>query len=78
MVSAASLQRPLLLIHGTADDNVYFSHSVNLSNALFRAGRTHDFLPLTGFTHMVADPQVTQMLYQRIVSFLIEHLQQKT
>lgn len=68
------LERPLLLIHGTADDNVYFVNSVKLSNALFRAGKQHDFLLLSDFTHMVADPLVTQRLYERIRAFFQEHL----
>ena len=69
------LTRPLLIIHGTADDNVYFAHSLKMSNELFRAGRKHDFLPLSGFTHMVADPLVTTRLYNRIVAYFVEHLQ---
>jgi len=64
---AEQLRRPLLLIHGTDDDNVYFQHSLKLANALFRAGKSFDFLPLAGFTHMVADPVVTQRLYRRIL-----------
>jgi dipeptidyl-peptidase-4 len=71
---ADKLQRPLLIIHGTADDNVYFLHSMKLCDALFRAGKPYDFLPLTGFTHMVPDPIVTQRLNQRIAAFFIEHL----
>ena len=53
---AADLRRPLLLIHGTADDNVYPRHSLRLIDALFRAGKPVDFLPLNSFTHMVPDP----------------------
>lgn len=68
LTSAKDLRRPLLLIHGTADDNVYFFHSLKLSSALFRAGREHEFLPLVGMTHMVTDPTATQMLYQRILA----------
>jgi dipeptidyl-peptidase-4 len=71
---AAKLQRPLLLIHGTSDDNVYFAHSLRLSDALFRAGRRHEFLPLTNFTHLVPDPLVTRRLYGRIAAFLREGL----
>ena len=67
---AKNLSRPLLIIHGTDDDNVYFCHSLKLSNALFRAGKAHDFLPLGGFTHMVTDPLVTTRLYERILSYL--------
>jgi dipeptidyl-peptidase 4 len=44
-----------------------------LSEALFRAGRSFEFLPLAGFTHMVPDPLVTRRLYGRIASFLEEH-----
>lgn len=68
------LRRPLLIIHGTADDNVYFLHSVKISDALFRAGRTHQFLPLAGFTHMVPDPQVTQRLYGTMAQFFETNL----
>jgi len=71
---AKELEKPLLLIHGTADDNVYFSHSLKMSNALFRAGKVHDFLALSDFTHMVADPLVTTRLYQRIVDYFLKHL----
>src|SRR5690606_10765090 len=71
---AKDLRRPLLIVHGTADDNVYFSHALKMSDALFRAGRDHDFLPLAGFTHMVPDPLVTTRLYERIVSHLAAHL----
>lgn len=68
------LTRPLLIIHGTADDNVYFMHALKMSNELFRHGKDHELLPLSDFTHMVADPLVTRRLYERIVSFLVRNL----
>jgi dipeptidyl-peptidase-4 len=71
---APNLKGSLLLIHGTADDNVYFLHSLKLSNELFRNGRPHDLLPLAGFTHMLPDPLVTERLWQRIVGFFREKL----
>lgn len=71
---AKDLQRPLLIVHGTADDNVYFSHALKMSDALFRAGKEHDFLPLAGFTHMVPDPLVTTRLYTRITDYLAASL----
>ncbi len=67
-------QRPLLLIHGTADDNVYFMHSLKLSNALFRAGKPHALLPLPNFTHMVPEAIVTQRLWERIATHFKENL----
>jgi dipeptidyl-peptidase-4 len=74
LTHAAKLERPLLIVHGTVDDNVYFLHSMKMSQALFRAGKRFDFLPLAGFTHMVPDPLVTQRLYGRIADFFDEHV----
>jgi dipeptidyl-peptidase-4 len=71
---ADGLSRPLLLVHGTADDNVYFRHTLKLTDALFRAGKEFEVLPLSGLTHMVPDPVVTQRLYSRIVSHFHKHL----
>ncbi|HVP14887.1 MAG TPA: DPP IV N-terminal domain-containing protein [Terriglobales bacterium] len=72
--SASRLARPLLIVHGTDDDNVHFIHSLKLCDALFRAGEPFEFLPLSGFTHMVTDPVVTQRLYGRVAGFMKEHL----
>jgi dipeptidyl-peptidase-4 len=44
--------RPLLIIHGLADDNVFVAHSLRLSSALLAAGYPHSVLPLYGVTHM--------------------------
>ena len=71
---AEKLDRPLLLMHGTADDNVYFFHSLKLVNALFRAGRPFEFVPLVGFTHSVPDPLMTVRIYDRLVAFFDERL----
>lgn len=67
---AAQLERPLLLIHGTSDDNVYFTHALKMHEALFRAGRDHDFVVLAGSTHMVADIEVARALEGRTLRFL--------
>jgi dipeptidyl-peptidase-4 len=72
---AARLARPLLVVHGTDDDNVYFLHSLKLMDALFRAGRPAQLLPLPGFTHRVADPVVTEQLNRRTLRFLLDVLQ---
>jgi dipeptidyl-peptidase-4 len=74
LLDKTDLKRPLLLIHGTADDNVYFFHTLKLSHALFMAGRDHDVLPLSGLTHMVADPTATTALYGRIARFFETNL----
>ncbi|MBN9521355.1 S9 family peptidase [bacterium] len=72
---AAKLERPLLLVHGTADDNVYYRHTLRLSDALFRAGRPFEALALPGVTHMYsADPVVMERLWARNASFFRQHL----
>jgi len=68
------LARPLLIIHGTVDDNVYFMHSLKLTDALFRAGKNFEFLPLSSFTHMVPDPLVTDRIESRTLNFFLQHL----
>jgi len=52
---APHLLRPLMLVHGYTDDNVFFAHAIQMSAAFFKHGRDHTFLPLGG-THMLADP----------------------
>jgi dipeptidyl-peptidase-4 len=65
---APKLSRPFLLIHGLTDDNVYFQHSVQLSEALFQAGKNFNFLPLLG-THMVSEPLLRLRRQTRIIEF---------
>ena len=71
LTHAAGLTRPLLLIHGTADDNVYFFQSLKLAEALLRAGRSFDFLPLPRVTHQIADPALREQVWQRVAGFLL-------
>lgn len=67
-------KRPILFMHGTADDNVYFLHTLKLSDALFRAGKPHSVLPLSNFTHMVPEPLVMQRQLERVATFFKETL----
>jgi dipeptidyl-peptidase 4 len=71
---APKLQRPLLLIHGTSDDNVVFAHTLRLSSALLAAGRPHAVLPLSGVTHMTPQEVVAENLQLLQVRFLKESL----
>jgi dipeptidyl-peptidase 4 len=67
---AAGLRRPLLLIHGLADDNVVAAHTLRLSAALLSAGRPHTVLPLSGVTHMTPQEQVAENLLLLQVDFV--------
>jgi dipeptidyl-peptidase-4 len=71
---AKDLSRPLLILHGTADDNVFFVHSLKLADALFHAGKSFDFVPLARQTHIVRDPKIQLAYWDRIFAFFRQNL----
>jgi dipeptidyl-peptidase-4 len=71
---ASKLERPLLIIHGLADDNVVVAHSLALSRALLEAGRPHRVLPLSGVTHVTSQEVVAENLLNFEVAFFREAL----
>ncbi|MET9729858.1 prolyl oligopeptidase family serine peptidase [Streptomyces sp. NPDC006458] len=66
----AEPHRPLMIVHGIADDNVVVAHALRLSSALLSAGRPHEVLPLSGVTHMTPQEQVAENLLLLQVDFL--------
>jgi dipeptidyl-peptidase 4 len=66
---AGGLRRPLLLIHGLADDNVHPRHTLLLSRELLASSREHSTLMLPGVTHMVWQPPVIAGMLQAQVDF---------
>jgi dipeptidyl-peptidase-4 len=70
ILDAARLSRPLLLVHGLADDNVVVAHTLRLSAALLAAGRPHEVLPLPRTTHMPTDEAVAENLLLHQLDFL--------
>ncbi|WP_405901688.1 alpha/beta fold hydrolase [Streptomyces sp. NBC_00727] len=67
---AAEQVRPMMIIHGLADDNVVVAHSLRFSSALLAAGRPHEVLPLSGVTHMTPQEKVAENLLLLQVNFL--------
>ncbi|MEU9110372.1 prolyl oligopeptidase family serine peptidase [Streptomyces sp. NPDC048483] len=67
---AVEPHRPVLIVHGLADDNVVVAHALRLSSALLAAGRPHEVLPLSGVTHMTPQEQVAENLLLLQVDFL--------
>lgn len=68
------LRRPLLLIHGLADDNVAVAHTLRFSAELLAAGKPHSVLPLPGATHLPADDTVNAQLLHFQRDFLLDAL----
>jgi dipeptidyl-peptidase-4 len=71
---AAALSRPLLLIHGIADDNVVAANTLQLSQRLTEAGRLHAVLPLTGVTHMTPQEAVAEHMLTVQIDFIRQAL----
>jgi len=71
---AKNLTRPLLLIHGVADDNVFVSNTAQLSQALTAAGKEHEVEYLTGVTHMTPQEEVAENLLLLQLDFLKKSL----
>jgi dipeptidyl-peptidase-4 len=75
--AVATAVRPLLIIHGLADDNVFVAHSLRLSSALLAAGYPHSVLPLSGVTHMTPQEVVAENLLLLQVAFLRDALSRR-
>jgi dipeptidyl-peptidase-4 len=73
---AKTLRRPLLLLHGMADDNVLFTHSTALMKALQDAGRPFDLMTYPGAKHaLLRRPDTGRHALLQIVEFFDAHLQ---
>ncbi|MET7986239.1 prolyl oligopeptidase family serine peptidase [Streptomyces sp. NPDC005281] len=70
LAEPADTHRPLMIVHGLADDNVVVAHALRLSSALLAAGRPHEVLPLSGVTHMTPQETVAENLLLLQVDFL--------
>lgn len=74
MDRAAGLSRPLMLVHGLADDNVVAAHTLALSGELLAHKHAHTVLPLSGVTHMTPQEIVSENLMLLAVEFFNENL----
>lgn len=66
---AAALSRPLLLVHGTADDNVLFDNTLKLSEALQNAGKAFDVMIYPGKAHGIAGRAAQRHVWETLTRF---------
>ena len=71
---AAALQGRLLLIHGSADDNVHYRNFVEYSEALVQQGKQFDMHVYTNRNHFIYGGQTRNHLYRRITEFFLKNL----
>lgn len=71
---AGLLAKPLLLVHGTADDNVLFEHSLRLIEALQNEGRLFDTAIYPGKAHSLNGKKTRLHLYRTLDAFFARHL----
>lgn len=74
LTHAAKLGPKLLIVHGTADDNVHMQQSIAFADALNKARKEYVFVPFAGMKHGPRDPATRHAVHQRLVSFFEEHL----
>jgi len=68
------LHGELLLIHGTADDNVHLRNASEYSEALVQADKQFDMHIYTNRNHSIYGGNTTKHLLTRVTNFFIEHL----
>ena len=63
----------LLLIHGTADDNVHFQHTAEMARVLNRCGKRYDMMVYPDQNHSMR-PDAMQAVRQKMIDYTLEHL----
>ena len=71
---AALLKRPLLIVHGTADDNVLFEHSLRLAHALEDEGALFELAIYPGKAHGIAGKKSQLHVHKTVTSFFDRRL----
>lgn len=72
---AHQLQGALLLIHGTADDNVHYQSTAALINELIKYNKLFWLMIYPNRTHSISEGKnTTRHLYRTMTNFLLTHL----
>lgn len=68
------LKGKLLLVHGTADDNVHYQNSMELVNKLVEAGKQFDMQFYPNKNHSIGGVNTRVHLYTKMTQFILENL----
>lgn len=71
---AEKLKGALLLVHGSADDNVHFQNSMEMVNALVAAGKDFDFFAYPDRNHGIYGGNTRLHLYNMMLDFVHDNL----
>lgn len=71
------IERPLLMLHGTADVNVEYFESINIADRLLRAGKDFDFATYPGEFHYFHREHVLRDAWTRVHGFFGKHLRDR-
>jgi dipeptidyl-peptidase 4 len=71
---AGQLKGPLLIAHGTGDDNVHFANTLELVDELIAKGKYVEVMPFPGRGHGVSDPAARTVLMKRVTKFFLDNL----
>jgi len=74
MALADQLEGRLLLIHGTADDNVHLQNSIEYSRALIRANKQFEMFFFPDSNHSIVGGNIREYLYEKVIHFFREEL----
>ena len=72
--AADDLHGKMLLIHGSVDENVHMSNSLQLAKALQEAGKQFELMIYPEARHSVRDPEQLRHLHQLMFDFVKENL----
>jgi dipeptidyl-peptidase-4 len=75
LAAASQLGSSLLLVHGTADDNVHIQNSYNFLDALIQAGKQFELQIYPGQKHGIRSEASKLHLNALMVDFLKDNLQ---
>jgi len=75
--AVAELGDPLLVIHGTGDDNVHIQHTLQFADRAWRAGVRFDLMVFPNLAHGIDAPGSHLQVFSAIADFFQEHLMEQ-